>query len=831
MMTHDGSKRRQQNFGDTLHTLPPNIRVIVRKMERSIIKVLNAEAAVSFNTICLKENIFPNYTKINVHDKSARHDEITYRYRRDLVIRQITVKQQAISDLTLELDTVKRQWDNCDVPVDTRKKVEEELLKITEQHRLVTETRTTKKILALGGRIRKCKAPEGYINLTDLELTPKQKEFLNLGLNCHYITKPQIHSKRVEIEMLLNNILELEREKKVKTSLTLRAELLAEAVTARGSYKSKVLTSDLREAAKQLRENEKIIVRKADKASIFVLIPRDEYNEKMDAILSDPKRFKRITRNPIEELKKKINRLIDATNKKVGRTVFHKRVGDYTPGYAYGSIKTHKEGNPLRPIISQLPSPTHDVAKILNTLLAPYCPSDYCVNSSVGFIDLIKAKPPTGLLASLDVESLFTNVPVDETINLILKKVYHDKRHTPLDIPEATLKKLLVTCTKEAPFFSPKGEMYVQIDGVAMGSPLGPLFANFYLGSIEEKVFQQHKDLKPSLYCRYVDDIFLTVSDHNQLDTLKNIFESNSCLKFTYESSENILPFLDVSVRTINNIFSTEVHTKKNNPGFCMNGISECPDRYKRSVINAYVNRAFTHCSNWNLVHKELERLTNVLVNNGFPHTEIQEVIAERMKKWHSNETPPPDDKPPPIVLHYQNHMSSAYREDEKVMKDIVKRGVESTTPQQLVKLVIYYKNKKTSEVVIKNSPIKRTTDLKQSSVVYEYSCPLGDCKLQSKYIGMTETTLSRRLTCHLTSGAPKVHTLQVHGEQLTRTMLENNTVILARASDHFRLKFLEAVFILNNRPNLNVQTASFDLLPSVRVIRKRCETTGSEEG
>jgi hypothetical protein len=98
-----------------------------------------------------------------------------------------------------------------------------------------------------------------------------------------------------------------------------------------------------------------------------------------------------------------------------------------------------------------------------------------------------------------------------------------------------------------------------------------------------------------------------------------------------------------------------------------MNGISECPERYKRSVINAYVNRAFTHCSNWNLVHKELECLTNVLINNGFLRSEIQEVIAEKMKIRHSNETPPSDDKPPPITLYYKNYMSNAYREDEKV--------------------------------------------------------------------------------------------------------------------------------------------------------------------
>jgi hypothetical protein len=224
-------------------------------------------------------------------------------------------------------------------------------------------------------------------------------------------------------------------------------------------------------------------------------------------------------------------------------------------------------------------------------------------------------------------------------------------------------------------------------------------------------------------------------------------------------------------------------------------------------------------------------RALNVLINNGFLCSEIQDQIAEKMKIWHSNDTPPPDDKPPPITLYYKNYMSNAYQEDEKIMKDIIKRGVESTTPQQPVKLLIYYKNKKTSELVIRNNPIKRTTDLKQSSVVYEYSCPLGDCKLQSKYIGMTETTLSRRLTCHLTAGAPKIHTQQVHGERLTRTMLEENTIILSHAKDKKRLQFLEAIFIINNKPTMNVQMTSFDILPSVRVSRKKNETTGLAVG
>jgi hypothetical protein len=64
------------------------------------------------------------------------------------------------------------------------------------------------------------------------------------------------------------------------------------------------------------------------------------------------------------------------------------------------------------------------------------------------------------------------------------------------------------------------------------------------------------------------------------------------------------------------------------------------------------------------------------------------------MEIWQSNKTSP-DDKPLPMILYYNNHMSSAYREHEKVMKDIIKREVESTTRQQPDILVIYFKFKK----------------------------------------------------------------------------------------------------------------------------------------
>ncbi|XP_076030423.1 uncharacterized protein LOC143018725 [Oratosquilla oratoria] len=131
------------------------------------------------------------------------------------------------------------------------------------------------------------------------------------------------------------------------------------------------------------------------------------------------------------------------------------------------------------------------------------------------FIDLLHNKAPTGLIASLDAESLFTNVPVNETINFILDEVYHSN-HVPLDIPETLLRKLLEACTTESPFRGPDGKLYRQVDGVAMGSPLGVLFANFYMGLVERRVFSDPL-IRPHSYGRYVDDIFVEARDHTHL--------------------------------------------------------------------------------------------------------------------------------------------------------------------------------------------------------------------------------------------------------------------------------------------------------------------------
>ena len=133
----------------------------------------------------------------------------------------------------------------------------------------------------------------------------------------------------------------------------------------------------------------------------------------------------------------------------------------------------------------------------------------------------------------------------------------------------------------------------MQTEGVAMGSPLGPSFANFYMGYLEEQTFTDNNNKLP-IYARYVDDIFVGYNNPDDLNKLKTKFEENSILKFTIEkSTENKLPFLDVLVENCNNYFHTQVYHKPTDKGQCLNADSECPERYKISVINNYIKRAY----------------------------------------------------------------------------------------------------------------------------------------------------------------------------------------------------------------------------------------------
>ena len=120
--------------------------------------------------------------------------------------------------------------------------------------------------------------------------------------------------------------------------------------------------------------------------------------------------------------------------------------------------KTHKfssldeiaiEKLKFRPIISQVGTYTYNGAKVIADYLKPLCQNEYKINDTQSFPSMLKDQTPLNPneeYVSYDVESPFTNIPVDETINYIINEIYQKKK-LPLICSRTIFKRLLYKLT------------------------------------------------------------------------------------------------------------------------------------------------------------------------------------------------------------------------------------------------------------------------------------------------------------------------------------------------------------------------------------------------
>ena len=201
---------------------------------------------------------------------------------------------------------------------------------------------------------------------------------------------------------------------------------------------------------------------------------------------------------------------------------------------------------PIRPVISNIGTATYELSKYLAKLLQPIAKSDFTIESTKDFVRKIREKKidKEFEMVSFDVVSLFTSVPLDFTIDIILDKIYNQNLiSTKLTRDE--MKLLLEICTKEM-HFSFDGNIFRQVNGVAMGSPLGPVIANIFMVELEKRLIPTMSN-KISLWFRYVDDTFTFIRKgqvENVIEILNGFHEN---INFTFEKeAESSISFLDV---------------------------------------------------------------------------------------------------------------------------------------------------------------------------------------------------------------------------------------------------------------------------------------------
>ena len=112
--------------------------------------------------------------------------------------------------------------------------------------------------------------------------------------------------------------------------------------------------------------------------------------------------------------------------------------------------------------------------------------------------------------------------------------------------------------------FSFDGENYQQISGVAMGTKMGPSYANLFVGYVEKQIFERYTGSLPDFFGRYIDDCLGTAScSRVDLERFINyVNDYHPALKFTWEISEASVSFLDILVSINSNALTTSVSYK-----------------------------------------------------------------------------------------------------------------------------------------------------------------------------------------------------------------------------------------------------------------------------
>ena len=203
-------------------------------------------------------------------------------------------------------------------------------------------------------------------------------------------------------------------------------------------------------------------------------------------------------------------------------------------------------------------------------------------------------------IASFDIESLFTNIPLQETIGLCVWNLFQDRIYVDNLLQESFHELLTRTMSESLTLFDQ--EFYKQHDGVIMCSPLGPRLANVFL-CYHEKIWHQNcpSEFKPVIYGRYIDDKSLLFRSKHHIKKIQNYLNcQHKNIKFTSQTeNENSILFLDIKITRDNNKFMTSVYRKPTFSGVCTKFGSLISTSFKYNLLCYYTGHSnFSQISN-----------------------------------------------------------------------------------------------------------------------------------------------------------------------------------------------------------------------------------------
>ena len=538
-----------------------------------------------------------------------------------------------------------------------------------------------------------------------------------------------------------------------------------------------------------------LVVTKADKESRLVIMSRQLYDLKMLNIISSDKfipysapkgRGRPSLKNPFEQAADKVKSLVNS----IPNLRKHVTIG-YRQPYLHGLAKTHKNDIPLRPVLSAPGSYNHDLAKFLVEGISQFSTSTFCVSDVSDFLTRFREVEfsESSVLASFDVESLFTNVPLEQTIDLICDEIFKDRLFLTIRnviLVKGQFRELLEISVKNQLFVF-GGVVYQQVDGTAMGSPLGPVLANYFLSFLEKKRVDWDLRYAPSFYVRYVDDTLAIFRDEFEVCAFWEYLNSLSVLGFTFELAvDGAISFIGVMISK--NGASVETNVFRRSDIQFISNKSHVPVRYKIAGVRALVHRAKRICSFSGFLDGEVLKIKDAAKAAGLSSLKVQECVESVLNSCQptsvvDSSAPVPTSPTRWVRLPFVNHRRAASVSLLLRKSNIMPAFVCSQSLYSLFRV-------KEGGCPSNSGP---------ANVVYSFVC--STCSNQ--YIGLTSRPLSSRIKEHTTKSSP----LSVaHRAVCQSSVLASSFSVLDRAVSWIGLSVKEAIAIRKYKPFLNTK-------------------------
>ena len=399
---------------------------LFRRLEQCSKKQINCDGSIEFLRLCQNFDLTPTFAKID-KERSSKWKQSSVAFERNVVSEELKEKIKQSASLKCEInsiyDEIRR---SCSLFRYTC--ILRTMVNLKNKYYQEVMSTHTKKIARL--LYKETDVDEHIHNISSYELSFFQKLVLCRGLKFAFpqrVSPIEVKASFEKAYWSLEPHLESDDLKELAAA-TLRSVAL-NYIQRKVQKPPKTLLV----AIEQLKRRDDIVITKPDKGSGVVVMDKSEYLRLLsEASINDSSKFQAV---PLERpsskgrpptyyhplLKKEKD--LDA----IVRRILPKSIADTVRptgsrlAHLYGLPKTHKERLAMRPILSATQTYNYALAKWLDTKLKPLSLNRYTVTDIFEFADEIRELEISNgdILVSYDVSSLFTNVPLDETIEIL----------------------------------------------------------------------------------------------------------------------------------------------------------------------------------------------------------------------------------------------------------------------------------------------------------------------------------------------------------------------------------------------------------------------------